>query len=320
MKTFQRRDQCWLKENLVWENQTIVKSTPTTEPQKSKSLRAAARQLSKQYCCWNVEMHDQLPRRDIDKDNKQQLFQFIRENQSGILLILDGLDEISSSKFTIFSELIEERVHPRCHKPATANVIDTLLQIEGFTENHVKEFVIKYFKGRPDLASKLSKRMSWDKNLRGMAANPLNTAPLCILWDGFEGTLPENRAQLYLHMVECVLRRKKWFHSQLSKSFGTGLNLINLNLYDNDIGYAGATSIAKAIKINKTPTNLNLFDNGVSHSGGPILYIFSWGNQSQQDQFKFLCQSSCQKLFPNTRCFVVSFFIHSYYSSYYNGD
>ena len=119
MKTFQRRDQCWLKENLVWENQTIVKSTPTTEPQKSKSLRAAAHQLSKQYCCWNVEMHDQLPRRDIDKDNKQQLFQFIRENQSGILLILDGLGELSSSKFTIFSELIEERVHPRCHKPAT---------------------------------------------------------------------------------------------------------------------------------------------------------------------------------------------------------
>ena len=105
-------------------------------------------------------MHDQLPRRDIDKDNKQQLFHFIRENQSGILLILDGLDELSSSKFTIFSELIEERVHPRCHKPATANVIDTLLQIEGFTENHVKEFVIKYFKERPDLASKLSKRMS----------------------------------------------------------------------------------------------------------------------------------------------------------------
>ena len=47
-------------------------------------------------------MYDQLPRRDIDKDNKQQLFQFIRENQSGILSILDGLDELSSSKFTIF--------------------------------------------------------------------------------------------------------------------------------------------------------------------------------------------------------------------------
>ena len=68
---------------------------------------------------------------------------------------------------------------------------------------------------------------------------------------------------------------KARFHSQLSKSFETGLNLINWNLYDNGISYAGATSIAKANKINKTPTNLNLFDNGVSHSGGPILYIFS---------------------------------------------
>ena len=86
---------------------------------------------------------------------------------------------------------------------------------------------------------------------------------------------------------------KARFHSQLSKSFETGLNLINWNLYDNGISYAGATSIAKANKINKTPTNLNLFDNGVSHSGGPVLYIFSRGNQSQQDsnQFKFVCQS-----------------------------
>ena len=40
-----------------------------------------------------------------------------------------------------------------------------------------------------------------------MAANPLNSALLCILCDEFEGTLPEKRAQLYLDMVTCVLRR-----------------------------------------------------------------------------------------------------------------
>ena len=42
MKNVQRREQCWSKENLVWENQTIVKSMPTTEPRKSKSHGAAA--------------------------------------------------------------------------------------------------------------------------------------------------------------------------------------------------------------------------------------------------------------------------------------
>ena len=75
---------------------------------------------------------------------------------------------------SIFSELIEERLLPRCHIVATgrqeagkevSKSCDTLLQIGGFTEDHVGGFVTKYFKKRHDLA------------------------------------------QLYLDMVECVLRR-----------------------------------------------------------------------------------------------------------------
>ena len=159
---------------------------------------------------------DQLLPRDIDEEVKQQFFQFIRENQSSILLILDGLDELPSSKLSMFSELIEGRVLPRCHIVATARheagkevrkCCDTLLQIEGFTEKHVRGFVTMYFKERPDLATKLLERMSRDKNLKEMAANPLNTALLCLLCEEFEGAFSENRAQLYLDMVECVLRR-----------------------------------------------------------------------------------------------------------------
>ena len=383
---------------------------------------------------------DQLLPRDIDEEVKQQFFQFIRENQSSILLILDGLDELPSSKLSMFSELIEGRVLPRCHIVATARheagkevrkSCEALLQIEGFTENHVIEFVTKYFKERPDLATKLSERMSRDKNLREMTANPLNTALLCLLCEEFEGTLPENRAQLYLDMVECVLRRYRkkkgiletgvdltnlykpllnhlgWvalnglingkldfdetelgkhakdltelgflsvqpggsklrqklhyaflhksfqeffaafficsqiqskemkpeelvsdpryfvelkqillfscgilamkcdekvvalvksltnevnknegrgtkvaleaineckrqnsdFHSQLAKSFGTGLNLTNLDLCNSGISDASATSLAEAIKVNKTLTNLNLYDNDVVDAG-----------------------------------------------------
>ena len=159
---------------------------------------------------------EQLLPRNINEEVKQHFFQFIHENQSSILLILDGLDELPSSKLPIFSELIEGRVLPGCHVVVTARheagkevrkCCDTLLQIEGFTENHVKGFVTRYFKERPDLATKLLERMSQDKNLTEMAANPLNTALLCLLCEEFEGTLPESRAQLFLDMVECVLRR-----------------------------------------------------------------------------------------------------------------
>ena len=386
---------------------------------------------------------DQLLPRDIDEEVKQQFFQFIRENQSSILLILDGLDELPSGKLSMFSELIEGRVLPRCHIVATARheagkevrkCCDALLQIEGFTEEHVKGFVTKYFKERPDLATKLSVRMMRDKNLREMATNPLNAALLCLLCEEFEGILPENRAQLYLDMVDCVLRRyrkkkglletehptdlykpqlnrlgsialngllsdkldfneselgnhakdltefgflsvepggsklrqklhyaflhksfqeffaafficsqiqskemkpeelvsdpryfvelkqillfscgilamkcdeqvvalvksltnevnknegrgakivleaineckreKSDFHSHLSKSFGTGLNLTNLDLRGNGISAAGATCIAEAIKVNKTLTNLDLSYNGISDAGATCI-------------------------------------------------
>ncbi|XP_066024140.1 NLR family CARD domain-containing protein 3-like isoform X2 [Pocillopora verrucosa] len=387
---------------------------------------------------------DQLLPRDIDEEVKQQFFHFIRENQSSILLILDGLDELPSSKLSMFSELIEGRVLPKCHIVATARheagkevrkCCDVLLQIEGFTEEHVKGFVTKYFNERTDLATKLSQRMSRDENLREIAANPLNTALLCLLCEEFEGTLPESRAQLYLDMVECVLRRyrkrkgllekigdltnhykpqlnhlgkvalngllddkldfneselrnhakdltefgflsvqpggsklrqtlhyaflhksfqeffaafficsqiqskemkpeelvsdpryfvelkeillfscgilamkcdeqvvalvksltnevnqnegrvakivleaineckreKSDFHSHLSKSFGTGLNLTNLDLSCNVISDAGATCIAEAIKVNKTLTNLDLRYNGISAAGATCI-------------------------------------------------
>ena len=181
---------------------------------------------------------DQLLPRDIDEEVKQQFFQFIRENQSSILLILDGLDELPSSKLSMFSELIEGRVLPRCHIVATARheagkdvrkCCDALLQIEGFTEKHVRGFVTKYFKERPDLATKLSVRMMRDKNLREMATNPLNAALLCLLCEEFEGIIPENRAQLYLDMVDCVLRRYRKKKGLLETEHPTDLYKPQLN-------------------------------------------------------------------------------------------
>ena len=159
---------------------------------------------------------DQLLPRDVDEDVKQQFFQFIRANQSSILLILDGLDELASTEMPIISEILAGRVLPKCKVVATARheagvkvrqLCDTLFEVKGFTEAQAREFIAKYFKEKSELAEKLSAQISHDENLREMCANPLNTALLCLLCEEFGGTLPEKRTTLYLNMIECVLKR-----------------------------------------------------------------------------------------------------------------
>ena len=159
---------------------------------------------------------DQLLPRDVDEDVKQQFFQFIRANQSSILLILDGLDELASTEMPIILEILAGRVLPKCKVVATARheagvkvrqLCDTLFEVKGFTEAQAREFIAKYFKEKSELAEKLSAQISHDENLREMYANPLNTALLCLLCEEFGGTLPEKRTTLYLNMIECVLKR-----------------------------------------------------------------------------------------------------------------
>ena len=161
-------------------------------------------------------INDQLLPRDVDEKVKGQFFQFIRANQSSILLILDGLDELPSSEVPTISEIIAARVLPKCKVVTTARheagvkvrkFCDTLLEVEGFTEAQAREFIAKYFKEKSELAEKLSAQISHDENLREMCANPLNTALLCLLCEEFGGTLPEKRTTLYLNMIECVLKR-----------------------------------------------------------------------------------------------------------------
>ena len=164
---------------------------------------------------------DQLLPGEIHRKEREKFFEFIRQNQSKVLLILDGLDELPSSKLPEFTDVIQGKMLPLCHLVVTARheagipmrkVCDTLLEIEGFTYQDSKEFIHKYFVGKEDLAGKLLDKIQNEERLREMAANPLNTALLCLLCEDFQGILPESRTQLYLEIAHCVLiryRKKK---------------------------------------------------------------------------------------------------------------
>ena len=159
---------------------------------------------------------DQLLPREVEEDVRDRFFKFICQNQSDVLLVLDGLDEVPTSKLPVFTEIIQGRVLPKCRLVATARHeagikvrihSDTLLEIEGFTEEDARKFIFKYFKTSEKLAQELLSKLESDENLKDMAANPLNTALLCLVCEEYRGVFPERRTQLYVEIIQCILRR-----------------------------------------------------------------------------------------------------------------
>ena len=161
---------------------------------------------------------------EIQSEDREKFMKFIQNNQSKVLMVLEGLDELPKSRLPEFiAEIIQGRMLPGGHLVVTArheagipvrysSPWDTLLEIEGFNSEDVKNFISKYFKGKNGLSRKLLDRLESDSRLREMSTNSLNTALLCLLCENFDGVLPEGRTQLYLQIVLCVLmgyREKK---------------------------------------------------------------------------------------------------------------
>lgn len=160
---------------------------------------------------------DQLLQCNVDTEKREQFFQYILNNPSNVLLILDGLDELPSNNMPVCSEIIQGRDLPNCYILATSqetagrkvkNYFDTLLEIKGFTEEDARIFISKHFNGiRPCLVQELLHKATPDHTVKDMVVNPLTTALLCLLCEDFKNHLPESRTQLYLGTICSVLRR-----------------------------------------------------------------------------------------------------------------
>ncbi|XP_068735726.1 protein NLRC3-like isoform X2 [Montipora capricornis] len=191
---------------------------------------------------------DQILPVDIEEDAKKWFFNFIRENQSKVLLVLDGLDELDSSKFDLYKDLLESRVLPNCRIVITSRheagrtvrrYCDTLWEIIGFTFEDAQIYILKYFKGMEHLAEELVKQLLSDRSeLIQLTRNPLNTALLCIIWEDFNGVLPPEKTQLYIEIVRCVLLR---YEKRIGSSRGSHVDL--LEFYKDDLVQLGCMAL-----------------------------------------------------------------------------
>ena len=162
---------------------------------------------------------DQLLPKDVDRSEKENFFHFIRDNQSRILLVLDGLDELKHEDlFQGILPLIQGKVLSNIYLLLTARVemgtkvrryCDSLLQIVGYTEDDVNSYIEKYFRNHrdPSLAQKLKDKLAHDDQLKELTTSPMNTALLCLLCEETNGIFPTKQTELYECLVSCAIRR-----------------------------------------------------------------------------------------------------------------
>ena len=194
---------------------------------------------------------DQILPAEIDDQAKECFFKSVRENQSRVLLVLDGLDEMDSTEMKRIYDLVEGKELSGCHVILTSRhevgrklrrYCDTLWEIVGFTEEDANSFIRTYFKNinREDLLENLLEKIRYSRyshELRNLSKNPLNVTLLCVLCEDLEGVFPTSRTELYTEIVLCVLRR-------YGKKQGLSSKIDNLmSIYRDDLVHLGRVAL-----------------------------------------------------------------------------
>ena len=178
---------------------------------------------------WDA-IEDQILPVEIKPEEKKMFFQFLKENPSKVLLVLDGLDEADPQKLEMYLKLIQKKQLPGCYIVLTSRheagskvrpYTDRLLEIVGFISDDAKCFIRKYFQHPEHLAEKLISEVyrpsyfrfhsvfskDGDNDLMELLKNPLNTLLFCVISEDLEGNLPTDRMKLYMEIVLFILRR-----------------------------------------------------------------------------------------------------------------
>ena len=225
---------------------------------------------------------DQVLPAEIDDQTKECFFRFVRENQSKVLLLLDGVDEMVSSQLQRIFDLVEGKELSGCHVVLTSRhevggkvrrYCDNLWEIVGFSEENAKSFICTYFRKikKEHLAKNLIEEI-WNsdehEDLDELTKNPLNVTLLCILCEDFEGVFPASRTQLYTEIVLCVLRRYERKQGLLSK------NEDLMSIYKDDLINLGRVALQSLRK-----GELHVEEH---ESGGTFLVLSKFGFLSLQ--------------------------------------
>ena len=153
-----------------------------------------------------------------DEKRRMVLNEIVESCGDGICFILEGYDELPRllQKSSIFTKLTDN--FPKCTLVYTSrpdacdrleNVASQIIQIEGFDQESLEEYISNTFKKIDDgetLASKLKLQLKNNHVISRILHIPINVAIVCLIFFHFS-TLPETLTELYtLLCLRLILR------------------------------------------------------------------------------------------------------------------
>ena len=145
--------------------------------------------------------------------------QLKRTRGKGVLIITDGWDELSEekrSKNSFMSNLLFGRLLPSASvlltsRPAASahlhklSTVDRFVEVVGFNEENVKQYIESEFEKCPEKASSLIEQLENNPLIASVCSVPLNCAIICYLWDTPNNMLPKTLTELYVQIVLNVI-------------------------------------------------------------------------------------------------------------------
>ena len=170
------------------------------------------------------EIFEQLLPEDLEEKIKEALTNFLGylDNQKQILIILDGLDELSEKSEDRVNKVLGRKKLSFCYVLSTTRQekgiytreqfkFELCLAIKGFSEQNSCMYIRKHFRNLGTEYSsngeRLIEEIRQNRLLRHLQSNPLNLLLLCVVFEDHEGSLPSSLTDLYQTIVRCLLRR-----------------------------------------------------------------------------------------------------------------
>ena len=145
------------------------------------------------------------------------LFQYIVANQESVLFILDGYDEVNPSQLRDAEDLIMGKICRNATVVVTSRpgkgsrvhwFMDSRIEITGFTNEDMHEFVVKYFEDDASMAEGLIAQLEMHPVAENIARIPLTAMLICAMWEEMpDAALLSSMTYLFIELTLLLVKR-----------------------------------------------------------------------------------------------------------------